>query len=44
MGKLAPRACGSLRFWFDGDRWQCWNCVPSPSNGMITIDLKPQVN
>ena len=31
MDKLTPcRLCGSRRYWFDGEVWQCWNCVPPP--------------
>ena len=29
MDKLTPcRVCGSRPYWFDGQVWQCWNCVP----------------
>lgn len=45
MDKLRPCAqCGSLRYWFDGDVWQCWNCVPPPSPDQIRVDLKETVN
>ena len=40
MDKLTPcRVCGSHRYWFDGQVWQCWNCVPLPSADMIRVDL-----
>jgi len=45
MDKLTPcRVCGSRRYWFDGQVWQCWNCVPPPSADMIRVDLKETVN
>jgi len=45
MDKLTPcRVCGSRRHWFDGEAWQCWNCVPPPSRDMIRVDLKERVN
>jgi len=45
MDNLTPfRCCGSRRYWFDGEAWQCWNCVPPPSADMIRIDLKERVN
>jgi len=40
MDKLTPcHVCGSRRYWFDGKVWQCWNCAPPPSQGMIQADL-----
>ena len=45
MDKLTPcRRCGSHCYWFDGELWQSWNCVPPPSADMIRIDLKERVN
>jgi hypothetical protein len=45
MDRLGPCAlCGSHRYWFEGAVWQCWSCVPPPSDGMIRADLKPRVN
>ena len=45
MDKLTPfRRCGSRRYWFDGELWQCWICVPPPPADMIRIDLKERVN
>jgi hypothetical protein len=45
MDKLTPcRLCGSRRYWFDGEVWQCWNCVPPPSADMVRIDLNARVN
>ena len=45
MDKLRPCArCGSRRYWFDGDVWQCWKCVPPPSLDMIRVDLNENVN
>jgi len=45
MEKLGPcQACGSRRYWFDGDVWRCWNCTPPPSEGLIRVELKERVN
>lgn len=45
MDKLTPcRVCGSRRYWFDGEAWQCWNCVAPPSPDMIRVDLNERVN
>jgi hypothetical protein len=45
MDKLTPcRVCGSRRYWFDGEVWQCWNCVPPLSADMIRVDLNERVN
>jgi len=45
MDKLTPcRVCGSHRYWFDGEVWQRWNCVPPPSAEMIRVDLHERVN
>ena len=45
MDKLTPcRVCGSRRYWFDGQVWQCWNCVPPRSENEIRVDLKERVN
>jgi hypothetical protein len=42
--KLRPcTACGSRRYWFDGEVWQCWNCVRPPSENQIRVDLKEAV-
>jgi hypothetical protein len=40
MDKLTPcPACGSLRYWFDGQEWRCWRCVPPPYENVIRVDL-----
>jgi hypothetical protein len=45
MDKLRPcQVCGSRRYWFDGEVWQCWSCVPLPSADMIRVDLNERVN
>jgi len=45
MDELPPcQVCGSRRYWFDGEAWQCWNCEPPPSREMIRIDLKETVS
>jgi ribosomal protein L37AE/L43A len=45
MDKLTPcPVCGSRRYWFDGEVWQCRNCVPPPSEGVIRVNLKPRLN
>lgn len=45
LDKLTPcRACGSRRWWFDADVWQCWNCRPPPSEGVIRVELTERVN
>ena len=45
MDKLRPCArCGSRRYWFEGDMWQCWHCVPPPSPDQIRVDLTKKVN
>ena len=45
MDKLMPcPVCGSRRFWFDGEAWQCWNCVPPPSDDMVRVDLNERPN
>ena len=37
MGKLTPcRVYGSRRYWFDGEVWQCLNCVESATEYMNT--------
>ena len=42
---LTPcRRCDSHRFWFDGEVWQCWNCVPPPSADMVRVDINERVN
>jgi len=45
MDKLTLcQVCGSRRYWFDGEVWQCWGCVPPPSADMIRVDLNERVN
>ncbi|HXQ25964.1 MAG TPA: hypothetical protein VN822_06125 [Candidatus Acidoferrales bacterium] len=45
MDKLTPcPVCHSRQYWFDGKVWQCCNCVPPPSPGMIRVDLKETIN
>jgi hypothetical protein len=45
MDRLTPcHLCGSRRDWFDGEVWQCWNCVPPPSADIVRIDLNERVN
>ena len=45
MDKLTPcRVCGSRRYWFDGEAWQCWNWAPPPSADMVRVDLDDRVN
>jgi hypothetical protein len=40
MHKLTPcRVRGSRGYWFDGELWQCWNCVPPPSADMVRLDI-----
>lgn len=41
--KSCPRCC-SRRFWFDGGVWQCWRCIPPPSDEMIRVELNQPVN
>jgi hypothetical protein len=44
MDKLTPyRVCGSCRYRFDREVWQCWSCIPPPSADMIRIDLNARV-
>jgi hypothetical protein len=43
MDKLTLCAVsGSRRYWFDGEVWQCWNCAPSPAEGMIQVEIEEQ--
>jgi len=45
MDKLVPcRVCGSRRYWFDGQVWQCWKCEPPASEKEIRVDLKQRPN
>lgn len=40
MDDLTPRRlCGSHRYWFDGDVWQCWNSVPPPWPDTIRVEF-----
>lgn len=40
MDKLQPCAkCASLQFWFDGEEWRCWVCVPPPSENVVKVEL-----
>ena len=42
MDKLtACPVCGSLRYWFDGAEWRCWNCAPPPYENVVRVDLHP---
>jgi hypothetical protein len=42
MDKLRPRShCASLRYWFDGDVWQCSACVPPDLEDLIELELDP---
>jgi hypothetical protein len=41
-GHAPTPPCGH-RYLFDGDVWQCWECVPPPAN-MVRVDLKETVN
>jgi hypothetical protein len=38
------RVCGKRRYWFDGEFWRCWKCVPPPLEDMTLVDLKEMVN
>jgi hypothetical protein len=42
--KAKARACGSRRYWFDGQVRQCCNCVPPPSPDEIRVDIKEKPN
>ena len=33
-------ACGSRKWWYDGQEWQCWTCAPCPDGNPITADSK----
>ena len=31
--------CGAHKFWFDGDYWCCWTCIPCQLRNPITAEL-----
>jgi hypothetical protein len=40
VADLAPcPVCGSRKWWFDGQQWQCWRCAPCPDKNPITAEL-----
>ena len=40
VDKLQPCAkCAALRFWFDGEEWRCWVCVPPSSENVVKVEL-----